>query len=131
MQVPYSFNVYATVGTSFVSLTAGVNGRWPDARLIRGATDWAWRFESGDWRLFHIAPGASNGLAFEVQAGWRLPDTSLVGFAVGPDGQFAGAYFGQGASWFRFLGGGVFMWVNTGAGSMDNARRVVWFPSVN
>jgi subtilisin family serine protease len=131
MQVPYSFNVYATVGTSFVNLTAGVNGRWPDARSIRGATDWAWRFESGDWRLFHIAPGASNGLAFEVQAGWRLPDTSLIGFAVGPDGQFAGAYFGQGASWFRYLGGGVFMWVNTGAGSMDNARRVVWFPSVD
>jgi len=42
--------------------------------------------------------GASNGLAFEVQDDWRLPDTSLVGFAVGPDGQFAGAYFDQGAS---------------------------------
>jgi hypothetical protein len=91
MQVPYSFNVYATVGTSFVNLTAGVSRGWPDARLIRGATHWAWRFESGDWRLFHIALGASNGLAFEVQAGWRLPDTSLIGFAVGPDGQFAGA----------------------------------------
>jgi hypothetical protein len=98
MQVPCSFNVYVTIGTSFVSLTAGVNGRWPDARSIRGATDWVWRFESGDWRLFHIAPGASNGLAFEVQASWRLPDTSLIGFAIGPDGQFAGAYFGQGAS---------------------------------
>jgi hypothetical protein len=114
-----------------VNLTAGVNGRWPDARSIRGATHWAWRFESGDWRLFHIAPGASNGLAFEVQAGWRLPDTSLIGFAVGHDGQFAGAYFGQGASWFDYRGSGVFTWVNTGAGSIDNARRVVWFPSVD
>jgi len=94
MQVPYSFNIFAAVSTSFVNLTAGVGGGWPDARLIRGATDWAWRFESGDWRLFHIAPGASNGLAFEVQAGWKLPDTSLIGFAIGPDGQFAGAYFG-------------------------------------
>jgi len=131
MQVPYSFNVYTTVGTSFVNLTAGVNGRWPDARSIRGAIDWAWRFEAGDWRLFHIAPGASNGLAFEVQAGWRLPDTSLIGFAIGPDGQFAGAYLGQGASWFRFLGGGVFAWTDTGAGSVDNARRVVWFPSID
>jgi subtilisin family serine protease len=133
MQVPYSFNVYATVGTSFVNLTAGVNGRWPDARLIRGAIDWAWRFESGDWRLFHIAQASngSNGLAFEVQASWRLPDTSLVGFAVGPDGQFAGTYYGQGASWFGHLGGGVFVWINTGAGSINNARRVVWFPSVD
>jgi hypothetical protein len=127
MHVPYSFNVYATVGSSFVNLTAGVS-RWrPDALLISGATDWAWRFESGDWRLFHIASGASNGVAFEVQAGWRLPDTSLIRFAIGPDGQFAGACFGQDASWFRFLGGGGFVWVNAGAGSVDNARRVVWF----
>jgi len=130
-QVPYSFNVYAVVGTSFVNLTAGVNGRWPDARFIRGATDWAWRFESGDWRLFHFAPGASNGLAFEVQARWQQPDTSLIGFAVGPDGQFAGAYFGQGASWFDYLGAGRFVWINTGAGSIMNARRIVWFPSVD
>jgi len=131
MQVPYSFNVYTTVGASFVNLTAGVNGRWPDARFIRGATNWAWRFESGDWRLFHFAPGASNGLAFEVQARWQQPDTSLIGFALGPDGQFAGAYFGQGASWFSHLGSGIFTWVNTGAGSIDNARRVVWFPAID
>jgi len=131
MHVPYSFNIFAAVSTSLVNLTAGVYGRWPDARSIRGATDWAWRFESGDWRLFHIAPGASNGLALEVQASWRLPDTSLIGFAIGPDGQFAGAYFGQGASWFDYRGSGVFTWVNTGAGSINNARRVVWFPSVD
>jgi len=48
MHVPHSFNVYATVGSSFVNLTAGVSRWWPDALLIRGATDWAWRFESGD-----------------------------------------------------------------------------------
>jgi len=131
MQVPYSFNAYATVGTSFVNLTAGVSRGWPDARSIRGATHWAWRFESGDWRLFHIAPGASNGLAFEVQDGWMLSDTSSIGFAAGPDGQFAGAYLGQGASWFDYRGSGVFTWVNTGAGSINNARRVVWFPSVD
>jgi len=131
MQIPYSFNVYASVGTSFVDLTAGVSGRWPEAKTIRGATDWAWRFESGDWRLFHIVPGASNGLAFEVEASWTLPDTSLIGFAVGPDGQFAGAYFGQGSSWFGHLGYGRFLWINTGAGSIDNAKRVVWFPSVD
>ena len=130
-QVQYSFNVYATAGTSLVSLTAGVNGMWLDPRSIGGTTDWAWRFESGDWRLFHIAPGASNSLEFEVESSWRLPDTSLVGFAVGPDGQFAGAYFGQGASWIDYRGGGVFALVNTDAGSIDNARRVVWFPSVD
>ena len=109
MQVPYSFNVYATVGTTFVNLTAGANERWPDARSIGGPPTGRGGFESGDWMLFHIVPGASNGLAFEVQDGWRLPDTSLIGFAIGPDGQFAGAYSGQGASWFRFLGGGAFM----------------------
>jgi hypothetical protein len=75
-------------------------------------------------------PGAFNGLAFEVQAGGRLPDTSLIGFTIGLDGQFVCAYFGQ-ATWFDCRGGGVFVWVITGVGAVDNARRVVWFSSVD
>jgi hypothetical protein len=131
ISVPYSFNVYADVGNSWVFLTNGSNGRWPDARFIRGATDWAWRFESGDWRVYFVRPAVGSALALEAEASWSQPDTSLIGFAVGPDGQFAGAYFGQGASYFDYLGSGVFQWVNTGAGSIDVAKRVVWFPGVN
>jgi subtilisin family serine protease len=131
INVPYSFNVYATVGTSLLNLTSGANGRWPIASRIRGANDWGWRFESGDWRWFYVKPSVSNGLAFEYAAYWSLPDTSLIGFAIGPDGQFAGAFFGEGASWFRYMGGGTFAWVGTGAGSIQNARRFVFFPAID
>ncbi|WP_258870611.1 hypothetical protein [Pyrobaculum aerophilum] len=128
--IPYTFNVFTTVDGNFKVLTSGANGRWPILNRIRGANDWAWRYESGDWRWFYARPSGSNGLAFEFQALWSAPDTSLIAYALGPDGQFAGVFYGQGASLHYHLGSGVFEWSNTGAGSIQNARRVVIFPAV-
>ncbi|MEM4439572.1 MAG: peptidase S8, partial [Pyrobaculum sp.] len=95
------------------------------------ANDWGWRFESGDWRWFFVRPSAADGLAFEFEGSWTMANTSLIAFAIGPDGQFAGAFFGQGASYFNYIGSGRFIWVNTGAGSIENAMRVVIFPAVD
>ena len=66
INVPYSFNVYASANSVPLNLTSGVNGRWPIASSIRGANDWAWRFESGDWRWFYVKPALSNGAGFRV-----------------------------------------------------------------
>ena len=129
--IPYSFNVFTTVGTSWKTLTEGVSRGWPPPNYIRGANDWGWRFESGDWRWFFVRPSAADGLAFEFEGSWTMANTSLISFAIGPDGQFAGAFFGQGASRFRYAGSGRFIWVNTGAGSIENAMRVVIFPAVD
>jgi subtilisin family serine protease len=131
MQVPYSFNVYTEVGTEFKVISGSVGGRWPDPGSLGGCIDWAWRFESGDWRLYHIKPATTNALAFEVQAKWSYENTSLIGFALGPNGMFAGIYLGEGASWFLYNGSGIFTWINTGAPGQPNAKRIVFFPAVN
>ncbi|MEM2372753.1 MAG: S8 family serine peptidase [Thermofilaceae archaeon] len=127
--IPYAFNIYTTVGSSFKNLTSGVYNRWPNATWVRSANSWAWRYESGDWRVFFVKP-ASSGLAWEFEAAWTYPDTSLVAYAFGPDGQFAGAYYGQSVSWHEYMGGGTFMWSGTGAGSIQNAKRTVIFPAM-
>jgi hypothetical protein len=131
MQVPYSFNVYTEVGAEFKVISGSVGGRWPDPGSLGGCIDWAWRFESGDWRLYHIKPATTNALAFEVQAKWSYENTSLIGFALGPNGMFAGVYFGEGASLFLYNGSGIFTWINTGAPGQPNAKRIVFFPAVN
>jgi subtilisin family serine protease len=131
MQVPYSFNVYTVVGTGFKVVSGSVGGRWPDPGSLRGCTDWGWRFESGDWRLYHIKPATTNAPAFEVQAKWSYENTSLIGFALGPNGMFAGIYLGEGASRFLYNGSGIFTWINTGAPGQPNAKRIVFFPAVN
>lgn len=129
--VPYTFNVYTTVGTSNNVVTMGSGGeRWPYANWLGSANDWAWRYEAGDWRWFFAKPATDDGLAFLFETRWTNPDTSLIAYAIGSDGQFAGAYYGQGASWHDYLGSGVFVWVNTGAGSIQNARRIVIFPAI-
>ncbi|MEM4455672.1 MAG: S8 family serine peptidase [Thermofilaceae archaeon] len=127
--VPYAFNVYTTIGSDFSYLTSGVYNRWPNATWVRSANSWAWRYESGDWRVFFAKP-VNSGLAWELEAGWTYPDTSLVAYAFGPDGQFAGAYYGQALSWHDYLGEGKFAWAGTGAGSMQNAKRTVIFPAL-
>ncbi|AFA40078.1 putative protease [Pyrobaculum oguniense TE7] len=130
MSIPYTFNVYTTVGTTEKLVSLGSGNRWPFANQLGSANDWAWRYEAGDWRWFFAKPVSDNGLAFLFEARWINPDTSLIAYAIGPDGQFAGSYYGQGASWHDYLGSGVFVWVNTGAGSIQNAKRVVIFPAV-
>ncbi|MCR8501651.1 MAG: S8 family serine peptidase [Candidatus Korarchaeota archaeon] len=127
--VPYAFNVYTTIGSDFSYLTSGVYNRWPNATWVRSANSWAWRYESGDWRVFFAKP-ASSGLAWEFEASWTYPDTSLVAYAFGSDGQFAGAYYRQSISWHIYMGGGRFMWSGTGAGSIQNAKRTVIFPAM-
>ncbi|MEM0464171.1 S8 family serine peptidase [Pyrobaculum sp.] len=129
VKIPYTFNVYTVVGTSTKTLN-GASNRWPFANLLGSANDWAWRYEAGDWRWYFAKPADANGLAFEYGVSWTNPDTSLIVYALGPDGEFAGIFFGQGASWHDYLGSGTFVWYNTGAGSMQNAKRVVIFPAI-
>jgi len=132
-RIPYSYTVYTTAGNVF-KLVSGSTGTFYNASSVRGANDWAWRYESGDWRVYYVAP-PSNAWALEVHANWTNLRTSLAIYTLGPDGQFAGAFVGQGASWgaVDYLGGGVFAWVANPVGAMDGYldTRAVAFPAVN
>jgi len=132
--IPYSFTVYTTVDTSFKTVS-GDTGTFYNASAVRGANDWAWRYESGDWRVYYVKPADSKAWALEVEASWSFIRTSLAIYTLGPDGQFAGAFVGQGASQgaVMYLGGGAFRWVATPVGAMDEYldTRAVAIPAVN
>ncbi len=94
---------------------------------LRGENNWAWRYESGDWRFFYVNIRDPAVAYLQVEVSWTFKNTSLISYVLGPDGFFAGAFLGQSVSWHRYLGGGKFMWFATG-GIGRNLSTII-FPS--
>jgi subtilisin family serine protease len=90
---------------------------------VRGANDWAWRYESGDWRVFYVStPTLARGLY--VDFSWRCHNTSLIVYTLTGDGFFAGYFWNQGFTYHWYLGRGRFVWTGTGG-----ETRIVALPS--
>jgi len=122
--VPLSYIVTANVrvNTAF-TLTAGRSDSWYNASEVRGANDWGWRYESGDWRVFYVStPTLARGLY--VDFSWRCSNTSLIVYALTGDGFFAGRFWNQGITYHQNLGRGKFVWTGTGG-----ETRIVALPS--
>jgi hypothetical protein len=122
--VPLSYIVTASVpvNAAFV-LTAGRSDSWYNASEVRGANDWAWRYESGDWRVFYVStPTLARGLYVEFS--WRCRNTSLIVYTLAGDGFFAGCFWNQGVTYHRYLGRGRFVWTGT-----NGETRIVALPS--
>jgi subtilisin family serine protease len=122
--VPLSYIVTANVrvNTAF-ALTAGRSDSWYNASEVRGANDWAWHYESGDWRVFYVStPTLARGLY--VDFSWRCSNTSLIVYTLAGDGFFAGYFWNQGFTYHRNLDRGRFVWTGTGG-----ETRIVALPS--
>jgi len=122
--VPLSYIVTASVrvNTAF-ELTAGRSDSWYNASEVRGANDWNWRYESGDWRVFYVStPTLARGLY--VDFSWRCRNTSLIVYTLAGDGFFAGYFWNQGVTYHRYLGRGRFVWTGT-----SGETRIVALPS--
>jgi len=122
--VPLSYIVTesVSVNTPF-TLTARRSDSWYNVSEVRGANDWNWRYESGDWRVFYVStPTLARGLY--VDFSWRCRNTSLIVYTLAGDGFFAGYFWNQGFTYHRYLGSGRFMWTGTGG-----ATRIVALPS--
>jgi subtilisin family serine protease len=122
--VPLSYIVTANVrvNTAF-TLTAGKSDSWYNASEVRGANDWGWHYESGDWRVFYVStPTPARGLY--VDFSWRCRNTSLIVYTLTGDGFFAGRFWNQGVTYHRYLDFGKFMWTGT-----SGETRIVALPS--
>ncbi len=108
-----------------VDMNDGVSDPWYNASVLRGATDWAWRYESGDWRFYYLAlPRMRNVEALNVTAMWTFTNSSLVIYVLNDVGAFAGRFVGQGVSPHIYLGSGTFTISYTGM----PGRHVVFAP---
>jgi hypothetical protein len=115
--VPLSYVVRASVpvNTAYV-LTSGRSDSWYNASEVRGGNDWAWRYESGDWRVYYVStPTLARGLYVDFR--WRCINTSLILYTVTDGGFFAGYFWNQGVTYHRHLGSGRFIWTGVGGQS--------------
>ncbi|MDK6027833.1 S8 family serine peptidase [Ignisphaera sp. 4213-co] len=129
--VPMSYTVYTDMpssGTLYLNLDTDTSTLMSPSH-IRGNNDWGWRYEAGDWRYFYVNVQSPYLAAFEFKASWTYSNTSLITYALGPDGQFAGYIdFGESISYHDYIGGGRFLWTATG-GIAGGNRSAITFPS--
>ncbi len=131
--VPMSYTVYLTLRAGWARLVNSGAGAalvpysWG---FLKGDNAWDWRYESGDWRVFYVNVADPKVWMLQLQAHWYNKYTSLVTYTLGPDGQFAGVYYGTGASFHYYLGDGKFLWMDTGRYKVANTMSVISFPLI-
>ncbi len=129
--VPLSYTVYTTLRAGWsriINVGPGAAQTPYSWSLIKGANAWDWRYEAGDWRVFYVNIPDPKVWMLQVQVNWYNSYTSLITYTLGPDGQFAGTYYGEGASYHYYMGSGRFLWMDTGRYGTANTRSVVTFP---
>ncbi|RLF38350.1 MAG: hypothetical protein DRN00_04405, partial [Thermoplasmata archaeon] len=75
-----------------------------DPYRVRGMFDWAWRYESGDWRVWSIEITDPTTVAAFVTCNWTGEYTDIDMFALDPTHRVIDA------SMSPYWGGGMFMW---------------------
>lgn len=128
--VPLTYTVATRLMGDFTKYLNSQNDitRVYTAAYIKGENDWSWRYEAGDWRFFYVDVEDPYIMAFEVKAQWTYANTSLITYTLGPDGQFAGLFYGGSVSYHYYLGSGRFLWFATGGYAGLN-KSVITFPS--
>ncbi len=128
--VPLTYTVATKLMGDFTKYLNNQNDitREYTAAYIKGENDWYWRYEAGDWRFFYVDVEDPYIMAFEVKAQWSYANTSLITYTLGPDGQFAGAFYGGSVSYHYHIRSGRFQWFATGGYAGLN-KSVITFPS--
>ncbi len=129
--VPMSYTVYVTLRSwwgRLLNIAPGASVTPYSWIFLKGDTAWDWRYESGDWRVFYVNVADPRVWLLQVQAQWFNKYTDLVTYTLGPDGQFAGAFYGSSVSFSYYLGNGKFMWMDTGRYRTANTMSTITFP---
>ncbi len=107
--LPISYNIYTTLRRGQgLTPPSSDEGTLYDLGGLRGAFDWSWRYESGDWRVYFVEVRSSRISSLFVDFRWALDNSSLIIYTLGPDGQYAGVYSGSGISYSNYIGDGIF-----------------------
>ena len=64
-----------------------------DNSFMHGATDWKWRYESGDWRIIPLKINVADSSSEEVlvfRLEWTNPNTSIDIYVLDPSGNITG-----------------------------------------
>jgi hypothetical protein len=93
-QVPVSFIVPVAPSEKGVPYVFGgtpdANGILYDNGAVYGATDFSWRYESGNWRIFKVVVNDTTVNQGTVRVDWSSPRTSVNLFILDPQGRMVG-----------------------------------------
>ncbi|MEM3833520.1 MAG: S8 family serine peptidase [Thermoprotei archaeon] len=135
--VPYSYLVVGKPGvvSGLPTVVSGppTLGTTPyDLGATYGDFDWSWRAESGDWRVFAVKVSDPNAFALKVKLEWSQYNSSYNVYVLGPNGEFAGWYGGDGIGYPFYISSGRYFMYNTfnlTSNEKPLTRRIVTYPS--
>jgi len=88
-----------------------------DSSSVNGYFDWAWRYESGDWKLWFVDIADPNVISMQVDVSWEGARTDVDIVSIRPNGLLGDSSFSP------YLGSGRFIW-STRTGTTEDWVRV-------
>ena len=84
MLLPVSVPVAMDLSKGYAIIGGGSQQRLYDNYAFKGAFDWSWRYESGDWRTFPVVITDPGALGLTVTVSWKDSDTAVDVAVAGP-----------------------------------------------
>ncbi len=128
--IPYSYMVVGKIG-ELTTKPSGENKLY-DLGVVRGAIDWTWRAESGDWRVYSFKVQSIKDYLFKIDLTWSQPNSTLDIYVIGPDGEFASYSIGGGVGYnpYFYYSAGIYIWHCTSEDTAPTKRLTVYTTTV-
>jgi len=108
--IPYSYMVVGKPGE--LTVKPSDEKKLYDLGVVRGAIDWSWRAESGDWRVYAFKVQDPKDYLFKIDLSWTQANSTIDVYVIGPDGEFASYSIGGGLGYSRefYDDAGIYIW---------------------
>jgi hypothetical protein len=99
-----------------------------DLGTVRGAMDWTWRAESGDWRAYSFKVQGAKDYLLKIEVSWTQANSTLELYVIGPDGEFASYAIGSGVGYNPtfYYDDGLYIWHCTSEDGAPSKKITVY-----
>ncbi|MEM1985803.1 MAG: S8 family serine peptidase [Nitrososphaeria archaeon] len=124
--IPYSYMVVGKIGE--LTTKPSAENKLYDLGVVRGALDWTWRAESGDWRVYAFKVQDLKDYLFKIDLTWSQQNSTLDVYVIGPDGEFASYTIGGGVGYnpYFYNTAGIYIWHCTSEDGTPTKRLTVY-----
>jgi subtilisin family serine protease len=124
--IPYSYMVVGKIGQ--LTTKPSDERKLYDLGTVRGAMDWSWRAECGDWRAYSFKVQDAKDYLLKIEVSWTQANSTLELYVIGPDGEFASYAIGSGVGYNPtfYYSNGIYIWHCTSEDGAPSKKITVY-----